>query len=200
MGWFSPIKGHYPSLSQIDKTLPVKAGNTGIERGMVIEVTGEAGTTNKDGEFKIAASATAENVSLLFISLQDYQDAQAGMAGTTGFDGNVPAITEGNITIPAVAAGTPTITGLALSMEGEYETDQYTGLANKPVGTPLTVTNGKFVEASTTGENPPAIVAYLTSGPYSRWVNNATAKPEGAPRGQVTRQGKNVSVIRFITK
>jgi hypothetical protein len=191
MGWFSPIKGHYPSLGQIDKTLPVKAGNTGIERGMVIEVTTG---TNKDGEFKIAASATAENVSLLFISLQDYKDAQAGMAGTTGFDGNVPQITEGNITIPAVDAGAPTITGLALSMEGEYETDQYTGLDGKPVGTPLTVANGQFVEAS---GNDAVVVAYLTSGPYSRWVNNATQKQQGA---QVTRQGKNVSVIRFITK
>lgn len=192
MGWFSPIKGHYPSLSQIDKTLPVKAGNTGIERGMIIEMTSG---TNADGEFKIAA--TAEHAALLYISLQDYADAQAGMAGTTGFDEGKTAISEGNINIPEVEPGVPTITGLALSMEGEYETDQFkTALAGKPVGTPLTVLDGLLAEATENAN----VVGYLTGVVSSRWINNATAKPKNAPRGQVTRQGKNVNVIRFRTK
>ena len=188
MGWFSPIKGHYPSLSQIDKTLPVATGNEGILRGMIIEM---APGTNADGEFKVAANAT--NEALLYIALQDYSDAQAGMAGTTGFDANVPSISEGNITIPAVTAGVPAITGLSLSMEGEYETDQFKGLDDAQVGDPLTVDTGLLTKA--TGDAK--VVGYLMGTPYNRWVNNATAKIQGT---QVVRQGKNVSVIRFRTK
>ena len=33
MGWFSPLKGVYPGLAQIDKTLSVGVGETGIVRG-----------------------------------------------------------------------------------------------------------------------------------------------------------------------
>lgn len=195
MGWFSPIKGHYPSLSQIDKTLPVKTGNTGIERGMIIEMTSDE--VSADGVFKIASDGA--KAPLLYIALQDYKDAQAGMAGTTGFDGNVPTITEsaGNITIPGATAGVPTITGLSLSMEGEYETSMFDkdAFGSAKVGDPLTVDNGLLTPGSSN------VVAYLMATPYSRWVNNASAKPDDAdPRGGVVRQGKNVSVIRFRTK
>lgn len=189
MGWFSPIKGHYPSLGQIDKTLPVAAGdsNTGIVRGMIIEMTPGV---NADGEFKIAEDAT--NEALLYIALQDYKDAQAGMAGTTGFDANVPSITEGNITTPAVTAGVPAITGLSLSMEGEYETDQFDStLEGASVGDPLTVKNGLLSKGAGN------VVGYLMGTPATRWVNNATAKKQGQ---QVVRQGANVTVIRFRTK
>ena len=181
MGWFSPIKGHYPSLSQIDKTLPVATGNEGILRGMIIEITPG---TNADGEFKVAA--TAANEALLYIALQDYKDAQAGMAGTTGFD-------DADVAKTGVVPGVPAITGLSLSMEGEYETDQFKGLDGAQVGDPLTVDTGLLTKA--TGDAK--VVGYLMGTPYNRWVNNATAKAQGA---QVVRQGKNVSVIRFRTK
>lgn len=180
MGWFSPIKGHYPSLSQIDKTLPVATGNEGILRGMIIEMTPG---TNADGEFKVAADAT--NEALLYIALQDYKDAQAGMAGTTGFD-------EADVAKTGVVPGVPAITGLSLSMEGEYETDQFDStLEGASVGDPLTVKNGLLSKGAGT------VVGYLMGTPATRWVNNATAKAQGA---QVVRQGKNVSVIRFRTK
>jgi len=188
MGWFSPIKGHYPSLGQIDKTLPVASGdsNKNIERGMIIEMAADA--VNADGAFKVAADAT--NAALLYIALQDYNDAQAGMAGTTGFDGASAAKT-------GVTAGVPTITGLSMSMEGEYETDRFTGLADAAVGTKLTVANGLLKVAS--GND--TVVGYLTGKPASRWVNNAIAKPEGVTNPKLaTRQGKNVTVIRFRTK
>jgi hypothetical protein len=197
MGWFSPIKGHYPSLGQIDKTLPVATGgaNTAIERGMIITITTG---TNADGEFKIADGTDANaNFALFYIALQDYADAQAGMAGTTGFDEGKKAISEGIINIPAVEPGVPTITGLSLSMEGEYETDQYDeGLEGKPVGTPLTVSAaGKLADG--TGKADEKVIGYLTGVVSTRWVNNALAK--GTPCKPV-RQGKNVSVIRFRTK
>ena len=193
MGWFSPIKGDYPSLGQIDKTLPVDTdeSNKAIERGMIIEMAADA--VNADGAFKIATSSSNEG--LLYVSLQDYDDAQAGMAGTTGFDGNVPSITEGNINIPGVTAGVPAVTGLSLSMDGEYETDQFVGLEGAAVGTKLWVDNGKIVRAA--GDN---FFGYLTGAPYSRWVNNAVAKPDNGTKRTATRQGKNVTVIRFRTK
>lgn len=199
MGWFSPIKGHYPSLGQIDKALPVQTGdsNKAIVRGMVVEVTSG---NNADGEFKIATSVNTANEGLLYIALQDYKDAQAGMAGTTAFDANVPAISEGIINIPGVTAGVPTINGLSLSMEGEYETDQFdpSTLASAVIGDGLTVANGLFKKAG----NGDIVVAYLTGTVASRWINNASAKPAGAdPRsGGVVRQGANVPVIRFRTK
>lgn len=196
MGWFSPIKGHYPSLGQIDKTLPVATGedNQAIERGMIIEMTSDA--TNADGVFKIAADGT--NGALLYIALQDYTDAQAGMAGTTAFDGDVPPISEDIINIPGATAGVPAITGLSLSMEGEYETSMFKGLDSAEVGDPLTVEDG-YLTAADTGSSSGggAIVGYLMSKPATRWVNNAAAKKQA---GNVVRQGANVSVIRFRTK
>lgn len=200
MGWFSPIKGHYPSLSQLDKTLPVEFGesNEAIRRGMIIEMT--ADDVNAAGVFKLAADAT--NDAMLYIALQDYTDAQAGMAGTTGFDGNVPPITEGNISIPGATAGVPAITGLSLSMEGEYETSEYTGLESARVGDPLTVKNGKLTAIDNPADPKQHVVAYLMSAPYSRWVNNAVAKPVGADArsGAVVRLGASQPVIRFRTK
>lgn len=188
MGWFSPIKGGYPGLGQIDKTLPVATGasNTAIERGMIIEMVADA--VNADGAFKVAEDATNEG--LLYIALQDYDDAQAGMAGTTGFDGASASLT-------GVTAGVPTITGLSLSMEGEYETDQFDGdsLKSASVGAKLGVSNG-VIKVASDGN----FIGYLTSTPYSRWVNNAVAKPDSGTKHTATRQGKNVAVIRFRTK
>ena len=184
MGWFSPIKGHYPSLGQVDKTLPVADNATTIQRGMIIKVAEDA--TNDEGKFTVPE--TIAEGDLLYIALQDYVDAQAGMAGTVGFDdGNA-----GN-----VHPGVPTITGLSIDAEGEYETDQVApALLSDPdakVGLALTVTNGLLSKAS--GGNK--VVGYLTGKIYSRWINNATAKQAG---GKVVRQGDSRNVIRFRTK
>lgn len=180
--WFSPIKGHYPSLGQVDKTLPVKTGATDIERGTVLVV--ENDTVNADGVFNVAPDATKPG--LLYIALQDYEDSQAGMAGTVPYDG-------ANATLTGVTAGVPSITGLSLSQEGEYETDRFTGLDSAEIGAGLTVKNGMFTAAA----DDAIVVAYLTGKPTMRWVNNAPAKKAG---NAVVRQGANVSVIRFATK
>ena len=195
MGWFSPIKGGYPSLSQIDKTLPVDASSTGITRGTVIEVVEDTTGMSADGVFKIATGSSEPG--LLYIALQDYEDAQAGMAGTTGFDeGVIPSDFPGKGM--TANPGVPTITGLALSMEGEYETDNYTGLESAKVGDKLVVTSGgKFTVA---GDSDTDFVAYLTATPYSRWINNLNVKPANATRFNAVRQGGTANVIRFRTK
>lgn len=184
MGWFSPIKGNYPSLGQNDKTLPYE-GSDSLERGMIMKVVSTEGMT----AFDIADNA----VGLLYIALQDASDAQAGMAGTVGFDDD--AMEKGEEIAAKFVAnvgelpGMPAITGLALDSDGEYETSMYKG-ASLPVGTQLTVANGYLKAADQSG----SVVAVVTAAPASRWVNNAVAKANA--KGAV-RQGKNVPVIRF---
>lgn len=193
MGWFSPIKGHYPSLGQIDKTLPVAEGATTIQRGMIVKVESDA--TNSEGKFMVP-NAIAEG-DLLYIALQDYDDAQAGMAGTVGFDASV---TNHPVEKMNAVAGVPTITGLSLDMEGEYETDQFAKALlddeDAKVGMALTVKNGLLAKAT----DGAVVVGYLTDKLYSRWVNNAAAKAVGTGRRDVVRQGANVTCIRFRTK
>lgn len=201
MGWFSPIKGHYPSLGQIDKTLPVKDGVTGISRGTIVALTTD--TVHTDGVFALPTTTTP--AALLYVSLQEYDDSQAGMAGTVAFDaGTAPA--KSNPKFPEnmnVKPGVPAITGLSLAMDGEYETDQYDASITKetPVGTKLGVTDTGFIKKLEDGDTDSTVIGYLTGVPASRWVNNAIAKPDGGtvPR-LATRQGKNVTVIRFATK
>lgn len=200
MGWFSPIKGHYPSLGQIDKTLPVADGVTGISRGTIVALATD--TVHTNGVFKLPEATTP--AALLYVSLQEYDDSQAGMAGTVAFDaGTAPA--KSNPKFPDnmnVKPGVPAITGLSLAMDGEYETDQYDIAkitAETPVGTKLGVTATGLI--TTVEDETSTVIGYLTGVPASRWVNNAIAKPAGVtvPR-LATRQGKNVTVIRFATK
>lgn len=186
MGWFSPIKGQYPSLAQIDKTLNVGAGEEGITRGSLIYV--DAGTSPQSGEgvFRLADDTQATDpLADLFVALQGQDDFVAGMAGTIG---QGPATDENGV------AGTARITGLSVRMPLEFQTDQYYG--NLGVGDYLTVgvdgdTNvgGKFV-AHTAGDN---VIAQVTAAPFERWVNDAVAV-EGR------RTGAAVTVIqaRFV--
>lgn len=200
MGWFSPIKGHYPSLGQIDKTLPVADGVTGISRGTIVALATD--TVHTNGVFKLPEATTP--AALLYVSLQEYDDSQAGMAGTVAFDaGTAPE--KSNPKFPDnmnVKPGVPAITGLSLAMDGEYETDQYDHdkiKATTTVGTKLGVTATGLI--TTVEDETSTVIGYLTGVPASRWVNNAIAKPDGGkvPR-LATRQGKNVTVIRFATK
>ena len=167
MGWFSPLKGQYPSLAQIDKTLSVGVGEEGIVRGSLIYVDasydGDAG-----GVFRLAGAAQASDPTAhLYFALQGQDDFQAGMAGTIG---------QGPATDQNGAAGAARITGLSVAMPLEFQTDQYYG--DLVVGQILTVgvdseTNeaGKLV-AHSSGKNA---VARVTAAPFERWVNDAVA-------------------------
>jgi hypothetical protein len=177
MAWFSPVKGAYPSLAQVDKTLPVKEGIDldNIKRGTVMHVDA---TTNT-----FALGAEAGNT---YISLQNGDDTQAEFAGGTWF-GNGKTDIENATRKP----GTPAVTGLSMTMAGEYETDNFTG--EIVVGTKLTAGTDGIIKAA--GGSDPAF-AICTSAPAARWVNNAeVTSGYGASR----RQGASVSVIRFKT-
>jgi len=165
------LKGAYPTLQQIDKTLPKSADETGdIERGSLLY-------ENADNEWRIAGVAQAGTANtipgpFLFLALMPDTDLVAGMAGDVPTSGNEPVLT-----------------GLAISPSVEIETDMYDSGGSYTVGQFLKVgANGNFV-AQTDGFTAIGIV---TKTPYTRWVNNAPA---------VTgwRTGNNVSVIALRT-
>lgn len=179
MGWFSPVKGSYPSLAQVDKTLPIAEGSSKIERGTIVALA--ADSTGKKGVFKVAEASDE----ILYVSLQDDTDPTAGFAGTA-FDPK---------------GGVPAITGIDLAQDGEYETSVFDGGADGKkvytIGQKLYVANGLL-----TNEGSGKVVGVVTGVPTTRWVNDAIAVPDKAgstdPR-LAKRTGARVSVLRFKT-
>lgn len=188
MGWFSPLKGQYPSLAQIDKTLSVGSDEVGIVRGSLVYV----GAGNV---FRLAGAAQAADVTaLLYFALVGQDDFQAGMAGTIGqgpgtaWNGS-HGINEGD-PAPAVIGGSARITALACNMPLEFQTDQFDDDAVYTVGTLLTSGAGGKLTPHTAGTAN--VVAQVTAVPFERWVNDAVAV-EGRRTGAV------VSVINART-
>jgi len=184
MGWFSPVKGSYPSLAQVDKTLPVAAGSESIKRGTIVAlVAGD--DPESDGVFEIASKNKESKI--FYVSLQDYGDPTAGFAGSA-FNPN---------------GGVPAITGLDLAQDGEYETSVFDPDQEYTVGSALTVVDGVLTPAS--GDNDP-VIGYVTRPKLLRWVNNAIAVPDQNKVSTPTdprlaiRTGANLNVIRFKTK
>lgn len=178
MGWFSPVKGHYPSLAQVDKTLPVKTGVTAIKRGTIVALEADEEGKSTDGVWKVAESTDK----LLYVSLQDYTDPTAGFAGTA-FD---------------PAGGVPAITAIDLAQEGEYETSVFDTKQTYKVGEALYVSDGVLTNS---GEG--TIVGYVTRPSTDRWINNAIAVPDQSkgetdPRLAI-RTGAKQAVLRFRT-
>lgn len=166
MGWFNVLKGAYPSLQQIDKTLPVKTGETGIVRGSMIY--------EDAGSFVLAQAAdNAATAKYIYFCLVGQDDLTAGMAGTVG---------------QGVAGGLATITGLAVGMPMEFETDQFVA-GSYTAGQLLMGTDDGKLTAHTDDKN---VVAQVTKPAATRWVNDAIA---------VTgfRTGANVSVLTART-
>ena len=176
MGWFSPVKGSYPSLAQVDKTLPVADGVKTIERGSIIALGSDA-----DGKpvWKLPAGGNTDK--LLYVALQDYTDPTAGFAGTA-FD------PEG---------GVPAITGIDLAQDGEYETSVF-AKGDYAIGDPLKAGSDGVLTKATPGSD--FIVGYVTSVPTDRWINNAIAVPKnGTDQRLAIRTGATKTVIRFKT-
>jgi len=179
MGWFSPVKGSYPSLAQVDKTLPVSDGAKKLVRGMIV-------TLSKDDDGKPVWDLAVGDSATFYVALQDYSDPTAGFAGTAF----VPNPTEKNPARPAVTA-------IDLAQDGEYETSVFKDDTYE-IGDELTVENGFLAKGGGSGEKTVGIV---TAVPASRWINNAIAVPDTKdvdPRLAV-RTGARERVIRFKT-
>ena len=178
MGWFSPVKGAYPSLGQVDKTLPLSAGVT-LERGMIVALN--PGTNDKEEKNGVWALPKTTD-KLLYVALQDSSDPTAGFAGTS-FDPK---------------GGVPCITALDLNQDAEYETSVFKGSAFT-VGQPLYAGTDGFITNADPGSAE--VIGYVTGVPTDRWVNNAIAVPPGQTDQRLAyRTGATVSVLRFKTK
>ena len=175
MGWFSPVKGHYPSLAQVDKTLPVAEGVKEIERGTIIALGSDS-----DGK-PVWKLPTAGNEKLLYVALQDYTDPTAGFAGTA-FDPK---------------GGVPAITGIDLTQDGEYETSVFDGTATYAIGDPLKAGANGVITKAGSDDKP---IGFVTAVPSDRWINNAIAVPKnGTDQRLAIRTGATKTVIRFKT-
>lgn len=177
MGWFSPVKGHYPSLAQVDKTLPLAEG-VKLERGMIVALK-NGGDADKypEGVWELPGAADK----LLYVALQDSTDPTAGFAGTS-FDPK---------------GGVPRITALDLAQEGEYETSVFAE-DTYAVGDALKVdATGKLAKSASDSD---VVVGYVTLGNTKRWINNAIAVPTSETDQRLAyRTGASKEVIRFRT-
>lgn len=150
------LKGSYPGLQQVCRTLPMVAGQTGIERGSLLKAT-TAGWEKATSADK--GSGTTPGA-FVYICLMPQNDLVAGMAGNVG-QGIAPA-----------SGKQPVLTALAIQPTQQIETDMYVAADNLAVGDWCTVGDGgKFGKAA---DNDTAI-ARVDVAPTSRWVNNAIA-------------------------
>jgi len=174
MGWFSPVKGSYPSLAQVDKTLPLVSDVDYLERGMVVELS-------KDADGNPVWDVSENGSGIVYVALTDLNDPTAGFAGTS-FDPK---------------GGKPAITAIDLHQDGEYETDMIDGDGFE-VGGYVGVADGMFIALASDSQS--AKVGVVTAAPKSRWINNAIATPPGEKdRRLAYRTGARSKVIRFKT-
>lgn len=180
MGWFSPVKGSYPSLAQVDKTLRVATSVGAIERGTILTIA--ADSNFKEGVWNLAA----KDSDTFYIALADYSDPTSGFAGDA-FNPD-PKSDKGE--------GTPAITAIDLAQDGEYETSVFAE-GTYTVGQKLYVgANGKLTNVNDGGK----VVGIVTLGNTDRWVNDAIASPKGCTDQRLAyRTGATKTVIRFKT-
>ena len=184
MAHLSPKKGGFPFKDQHDRTCPVDPAKFAdykdvLERGSVLSV-------DKNGYFQIAASA---DEGPLFLSLQDYDDLQAAMAGffSVAKGDNLANFRKGPHADPvdpiqvhagpaahkALNRNTPAITGIHMDDGDVWQTDMFDdgdGVTYE-IGDKLTVKDG-LVTLAGDGDT---VVGYVTKAPYTRYANDAVA-------------------------
>ena len=171
MGWFNVLKGAYPSLQQIDKTLNMGAGVVGVVRGTCIYETDA-------GEWDICTETSAQDEeAYVYFALVGQDDLTAGMAGSKG---------------QGAPNGVAKVTGLAVGMPIEFETSEFVTVDSYSIGELLTTGAGGLLEAWDDIGDGANVVAQVTKLPTVRWVNDAIA---------VTgfRTGANLAVLTART-
>jgi hypothetical protein len=153
MGFFNVLKGAYPSLRQLDKTLPIGSNSTAITRGSCMKI----GTVGADaGKFVIANNDNgAANVPgpVIYFAFQNYADPDVKMAGG--------------------------ITGMPCLMPCEVETDQF-DQSNIVAGSFLM---SGAAGALTLHLDDRTAVGVCTKAASYRWSNQApTASSDSTPR------------------
>jgi len=172
MSHFNVLKGAYPSLKQLDKTLPLGTGGTGIVRGSCM-VIGANGDANK---FIPAVDASAGSAgvpgAVVYFSLQNAIDPDVQMANG--------------------------ITGLPCFMPMEIETDAYDPDTAPALGDFVMVQAGDDANGQlgfgvlTKHVSGATAIGVCTKAAYTRWSNNAVAVPG-------LKTGNKISVISMWT-
>lgn len=171
--WFSPVKGAYMTLGQVDKTATVKATTAAdkakVKRGMFLAL-------DTDGTF-IPYPDKDKPGDIPYICLQDYNDYTAAAAGS-GAEAYENTNAAGNRTqygapVTSTAVG-PRVTGLSVLMPGEYQTTAFATDGDYAIGTALVVVGGMLAPAKDTG-NVGNVVGYVTKAPFERWINDLHA-------------------------
>jgi hypothetical protein len=147
-GHFNVLKGAYPTLQQLDETLPVAGGVTGIVRGSCLRAADDAGTRSW---FITAADATNQGAAntpgpLIYFALQDQGQPDVDMAGA--------------------------LSALPCSMPMEVETDQFDAGGAFPIGGYIMAGAAGVVTDHTDDKTA---IGQVTRSPYIRWANDAIA-------------------------
>jgi hypothetical protein len=147
-GHFNVVKGAYPSLVQLDKTLPVGDGVTGLVRGSALYVSSGAWLVTADDAASHGVAGTPGPV--IYFALQDQGQTDVLMAGG--------------------------LTALACTMPIEVETDQYVG--TPAVGTLLAGGAGGKVQAHVAGQTAIGVVTKAESRRFinDKVVSGTTTK------------------------
>lgn len=170
MAHFNVLKGEYPGLAQLDKTLPALATEADIVRGSVLVI--ESGCFRRC----VATDAgTKDTVAgkVVYFALQTQADPDVVMAG-------------GVTAMPCIAAA-------------ECETDQFVANGGIVPGAYLMAcgtghanhTNDGKLQLHTDGL---CAVGLVTRASYKRWSNTATPTGGSYPGA---RQGAMIDVIAF---
>jgi hypothetical protein len=129
-GHFNVLKGAYPSLTQLDKTLKVNDAVTNLVRGNTVRVDTSDNTWVKTADDVASKGAAGTPGPIVYFALQDQDQTDVSMAGG--------------------------LTALSCTMPMEVETDQYNGTPS--VGTLLVGGLDGKVQAHADGETAIGVV------------------------------------------
>ena len=162
MGFFNVIKGAYPDLKQLDKTLPLGTGGTALVRGSLMLASANTfiptdGTKTSNGCGNLT-SPTTGNVPgpIVYFCLQNAFDPDVKMANG--------------------------ITGMPCTQPMEVETDQYDDTS---------IVLGSYLMAGEDGlatlhVDGGTAIGLVTKAAYTRWSNNAVVVEGYKTGGRIT--------------
>jgi hypothetical protein len=145
MGFFNVLKGAYPDLKQLDKTLPLGTGGANLVRGSLMRIDTGAGKFVPTGADASSQGGAGAPGPIIYFCLQNAADPDVQMANG--------------------------ITGIPCTMPMEVETDQFDS-SNIVLGSYIMAgASGK----ATLHTNGLTAIGLVTSPAYTRWSNNAVA-------------------------
>lgn len=155
-GFFNVLKGAYPSLKQLDKTLPPLAGEAIVRGSLIMEAAGKFKLTTDDAAGQGAAPAPGP---MVYFALHGIDDPDVEMAGgMTGMPVQAPCEVECS---EFDAAGTFAVGGFVMAGAGKLK-DHATGATAIGV-----VTKAPYHRWSNAADAPAALVGKRTGNRVS---------------------------------